>query len=261
VPATLHWLAPWPPGPPHVPFWLVPVFTQSPLQHWVFAKQMSPVCVQYETAAEHTPLVQRPEQQSEPRVQPLPDVRQPPPGLIGAHLPLLQMPLQHAVPDVQLPATGLSGTQALAAHVWFEPQKPEQQSPRCAHDAPTALHAPPPGALQTFGVGTPQMPPFAQVAPPPHWIRAPHPSGTKPQVRPAHAVAALAGWHCPPPPQTLGTPPPPHTPGAAHVPQSAVSPPQPSATWPQFFPRSAHVLGVHAPPSGPTNAPPPHTLG
>jgi len=244
-----------------VPFWLVPVFTQSPLQHWLLSKQMSPVCVQYETAAEHTPLLQRPEQQSEPRVQPLPDVRQPPPGLIGAHLPLLQMPLQHAVPDVQLPATGLSGTHALAAHVSFEPQKPEQQSPRCVHDAPTALHAPPPGALQTFGVGTPQTPPFAQVAPPPHWIRAPHPSGTKPQVRPAHAVAAVAGWHCTPPPQTLATPPPPQMAGAAHVPQSAVSPPQPSATWPQFFPKAAHALGVHVPPSGPAIVPPPHTLG
>ena len=152
----MHWLAPEPPGPPHVPFWLAPFFTQSPLQHWLFSKQMSPVCVQYDTAAEHTPLLQRPEQQSALTVQPSPDVRQPPPGLIGAHLPFVQIPLQHAVPDVQLPATGLSGTHALAVHVWLEPQKPEQQSPGCVHDPPTALHAAPSGALQTLGVGTPQ---------------------------------------------------------------------------------------------------------
>jgi hypothetical protein len=138
-----------------------------PVQHWSFAKQMSPVCVQYETA-EHTPLLQMPEQQSVLTVQPLPDVRQPPPGLMGAHLPLLQIPLQHCVPDVQLPATGLSGTQAVAEHVWFEPQKPEQQSPGCVHAPPTALHAPPLGVLQTLGVGTPQRPPLAHVAPPPH---------------------------------------------------------------------------------------------
>jgi hypothetical protein len=240
---------------------LPPVFTQSPLQHWLFSKQMSPVCVQNETAAEHTPLLHRPEQQSEASVQPLPEVRQPPPGLIGAHLPFVQMPLQHAVPDVQLPATGLSGTQALAAHVWFAPQKPEQQSPGCVQDPPTELHAPPSGALHTFGVGTPQVPPFAQVAPPPHWIKPPHPSGTKPHVRPAHAVVAVAGWHCTPPPHTFGTPPPPHTSGAAHVPQFAVRPPQPSATCPQFLPKSEHTLGVHVPPSGATTVPPPHTLG
>ena len=158
--------------------------------------------------------------------QPLPEVWQPP-GLIGAHLPLLQIPLQHSVPDVQLPATGLSGTQAVAEQVRFEPQKPEQQSLVCAHAPPTGLHAPASGELQTFGVGMPHLPPFAQVAPPPHWIKPPHPSGTKPQLRPAHAVA---GWHGPPPPHTSGTPPPPHVAGAVHVPQFAVRPPQPSAT-------------------------------
>jgi hypothetical protein len=194
-------------------------------------------------------------------VQPLPEVRQPPPGLIGAHLPLLQMPLQHAAPDVQLPATGLSGMHALEAQIWFEPQKPEQQSLGCVQEPPTTLHVPPPGALQTFGTGTPQMPPFAQVAPPPHWIKPPHPSGTKPQLRPAHAVAALAGWHCAFPPQTFATPPPPQTAGVAHVPQFAVSPPQPSDTWPQFLPKSEQVLGVHVPPSAPAIVPPPHTLG
>lgn len=167
MPATLHWLAPVPPAAAHVPFALLPVFTQSPVQHCSFSKQMSPVCEQYETP-EHAPLSQRPEQQSALTEQPLPSVWQPP-GLTGAHLPLVQIPLQHCVPEVQLPATGLSGTQALAVHVWFEPQKPEQQSLGCVHAPPTALHPKPAsGELQTLGVGTPQMPPFAHVAPPPH---------------------------------------------------------------------------------------------
>ena len=43
--------------------------------------------------------------------------------------------------------------------------------------------------------------------------------------------------------------------------QFAVRPPQPSATWPQFLPSSAHLLGVQVPPSGPTIVPPPHTFG
>ena len=166
MPATLHWPAPFPPTEAHVPFWLLPLFTQLPVQHWSFSKQMSPVCAQYETP-EHTPPRQRPEQQSVLCAQPLPEVWQPP-GLIGAHLPLLQIPLQHSVPDVQLPATGLSGTQAVAEQVRFEPQKPEQQSLVCAHAPPTGLHAPASGELQTFGVGMPHLPPVAQVAPPPH---------------------------------------------------------------------------------------------
>jgi hypothetical protein len=116
VPATLHWPAPVPPAAAQVPFWLLPVTTQLPLQHWASWKQMSPSCVQYETSDEQTPLAQKPEQQSVLTEQPLPDVLQVPPGLMGAHLPFVQRPLQHWVPDVQLPATGLSGTHALAAH-------------------------------------------------------------------------------------------------------------------------------------------------
>jgi hypothetical protein len=38
------------------------------------------------------------------------------------------------------------------------------------HDAPRAAQAPPSGELQTLGVGMPQTPPFAQVAPPLHWM-------------------------------------------------------------------------------------------
>jgi hypothetical protein len=46
-----------------------------------------------------------------------------------------------------------------------------------------------------------------------------------------------------PPPQTLGVPPPPHVWGGVQVPQSR-SPPQPSATGPQFAPTCWHVSFV-----------------
>jgi hypothetical protein len=170
VPATLHWPAPVPPALPQVPFWLLPVFTQLPLQHWLAWEQMSPTCAQYETSDEQTPLLQSPEQQSVLVEQPLPEVRQPPPGLMPAQKPFVQTPLQHCVGELQAPATGLSWTQAVAAHFWSEPQKLEQQSDGWVHDAPTATHALPPGVLHTLAVGTPQVPPFAQVAPPPHWM-------------------------------------------------------------------------------------------
>jgi hypothetical protein len=91
----LHCPAPVPPTAPHVPFAFVPVFTQLPVQHWPFWKQMSPVCAQYEADAQTPLLLQRPEQQSVLSEQPFPTVRQLPPGLMGAHLLLVQTPLQH----------------------------------------------------------------------------------------------------------------------------------------------------------------------
>jgi hypothetical protein len=45
-------------------------------------------------------------------------------------------------------------------------------------------------------------------------------------------------------PHVLGVPAPPHVFGWLHVPHES-SPPQPSATGPQFAPALAHVLGVH----------------
>jgi hypothetical protein len=116
VPETLHCPAPVPPAAWQVPFAFVPVFVQLPLQHWPSWKQMSPSCVQYETADAHTPVWHRPEQQSVFTEQPLPDVRHVPPGLIGAHLFPVQMPLQHCGPDVHDAATGLSGRHAEDAH-------------------------------------------------------------------------------------------------------------------------------------------------
>jgi hypothetical protein len=49
TPATLQPPVPVPPGSPHVPFWFVPTLTQFPLQHWLFEKQTSPCCTQYDT--------------------------------------------------------------------------------------------------------------------------------------------------------------------------------------------------------------------
>ena len=54
MPATLQPPTPWPPGSPHVPLLFEPTFTQLPVQHWLLLKQISPVCVQNETADEQT---------------------------------------------------------------------------------------------------------------------------------------------------------------------------------------------------------------
>jgi hypothetical protein len=64
-------------------------------------------------------------------------------------------------------------------------------------------------------------------------------------------------------PQTLGTPPPPQIVPAAHVPQLAMRPPQPSETGPQFLPSSAQVFGTQLLPPSPEDdeAPMPHRLG
>jgi hypothetical protein len=164
IPATLQLPAPCPPAGPHVPFGFAPTLTQLPLQHWELCTQTSPLWAQNETVA-HVPFLQSPEQQSVLTEHPLPVVRHVPPN--DAHLPFVQMPLQHWLPAEQLPATGLSGTQARPEHSPLT-QKPEQQSPACRHVAPGMLHAPPPGALHTFAVGTPQTPPLAHIAPPPH---------------------------------------------------------------------------------------------
>jgi hypothetical protein len=100
----------------------VPTFTQLPVQHWLFVKQTSPCWVQKETEPEQTPFWHRFEQHCVLSVQPLPEVRQPPPGLTDAHLPPVQIPLQQSDASVQAPATGLSGTHGFAAHCRFDPQ-------------------------------------------------------------------------------------------------------------------------------------------
>jgi hypothetical protein len=170
--------------------------------------------------------LQKPEQHWLLRVQPSPEIWHV--ALMDTHLPAVHTPLQQSLPALQFPATGVSGTQAVAEQTLFT-QKPEQQSAAPAQARPTAEQAPPLGLLHTFGVGTPQTPPLGQVAPPPHLRMPPHRSETKPQLRPAHAVAAVSGVQLTLP-HTFATPPPPQVCDPVQVPQSTVSPPQPSAT-------------------------------
>jgi hypothetical protein len=143
--------------------------------------------VQKETAPEQVPFVHRFEQHWLAVVQPLPAVRQVPPGLTGAHLLAVQIPLQHSLPVLHEAATGLSGLHATLAHWLFEPQKPEQHCAPPVHAAPIAPQVLPPPVPQTFGAEAPQMaPPGHGPAPTPHVRRPPQPSGTDPQLRPAH---------------------------------------------------------------------------
>lgn len=85
------------------------------------------------------------------------------------------------------------------------------------------------GLQQTFGVIAPQIPPEGHAGqltlPPPHGF------GTVP-----HFPLQLGAEQ----PQTFGVPPPPQVSGELQVPQFRM-PPQPSDTWPQFFPSDAQV--------------------
>jgi hypothetical protein len=254
VPATLQVPTPVPPGAPQRPFGFVPVFTQLPLQHWSLVKHASFCWTQKETALEQTPFWQRFEQHWLAAVQPLPCVRQPPPpATIGAHLPFVQMPLQHSVARVQAPATGVSGVHAFAAHCPFDPQKPEQQSVPNRQAPPMSLHAPPPPVPQTLGLVAPQIAPPGQAAEPtPHGQRPPQPSGMNPQFMPAHAVACAVFVHWVAPPHWLGALTP-HDSGDWHCPQSMTFP-QPSAIGPHEFAGQV-VSGTQ-----PVIVPPPHTF-
>jgi hypothetical protein len=186
VPATLQ-----PPTPVsgtswQVPFWFEPDFKQLPVQQSPFSKQTSLTCKQYEMDV-HFPPTQPPEQQSAFVPHALPEPRQP--VVIAVHLPPEQRPLQHWTFDVHDAAVGLSGRHAFAWQVLFEPQLPEQQSEPVSHVTPVLKHGPV-RVPQTFGWLEPQMPPPGQgPEPTPHVRRPPQPSGTKPQLRPAQAVA------------------------------------------------------------------------
>ena len=139
-----------------VPFWLLPVLTQFPLQHSPFAKHVSLVCKQYETVDAHFPPTQPCEQQSELLPHESPEPRQ----VVCSALqkPLWQRPLQHWLFDVQAAAVGASGKHAFAWQVLFEPQLPEQQSLPLAHVTPLLKHGPV-KVPHTFGWLEPQTPP------------------------------------------------------------------------------------------------------
>jgi hypothetical protein len=119
---------------------------------------------------------------------------------------------------------------------------------------------PPP---QTFA--TPPPPQIAggvQAFAPPQIHVPPQPSETTPQFLPAHAAACVAGFYTQfGVPHWFGVPAPPQmlVPVHAPVPHERM-PPQPSATSPHSLAPQT-VLGMHAPPSGPVTAPPPHLLG
>lgn len=113
---------------------------QAPPQHCVFPVHVSPFCLQNEVAVLHTPPMQPFEQQSEPAAQVLPDALQPV-GLFVAQTPPVHLPLQHSLPVAHATARFLH---ALARHVPFPPQDPEQQSEPLVHlvAEPVAMHGP-----------------------------------------------------------------------------------------------------------------------
>jgi hypothetical protein len=98
-------------GAPHTPSGFVPTFTQSPLQHSLFLAHVSFVCAQYETLAEHVPLLQKLEQHWLPSVQALPEPRQV--FVSGLQSPPWQRSLQQSEFLVQAPAVGVSCTHAV----------------------------------------------------------------------------------------------------------------------------------------------------
>jgi hypothetical protein len=84
----------------------------------------------------------------------LPDVLHVPPGLSGAHLPLVHVPEQHALPDAHAAPSAL---QEAALH-WPLVHARLQQSVLAVHVAPVAWQAPP------FG-GVPVVVPVSPVVP------------------------------------------------------------------------------------------------
>jgi hypothetical protein len=153
---------------------------------------MSFGCTQNDDAMLHVPLVQRPEQQLVFDVHVFPDVVHDGFGLIEAHLPPVQLPVQHA-----FPATGhaspiemhCDAPQAPFTHV------PLQQSVLTAHAVLAAAQVPigvaaSPGLPMT----TPPSPP-APVPPPASPVAPPPPSVNEdvsraPPAAPPHASGA-----------------------------------------------------------------------
>lgn len=102
------------------------------MQQSVFAKHVSLICAQNDAVPEHVPPMQACEQQSPFAPHGSPEPRQ---LVVSAwHLPPEQSPLQHCVFAVHAAGVGASGKHAVAWHVLFEPQLPEQQSEPVKHD-------------------------------------------------------------------------------------------------------------------------------
>lgn len=125
---------------PHRPTAAPACFAQLPPQQSVFVAQTSPCWVQNE-ASPHSPLLQKPEQQSAGAAQALPVVLQvvlsglhtPPPVPFGAHVPP-----QHSS---FCPQAWLSETHCFVAH-FAAMHDPVQHSGPAVHAAPGAVHEP-----------------------------------------------------------------------------------------------------------------------
>jgi hypothetical protein len=117
----------WPLGAAHVP-----------PQQSAALKQMSAFWMHHDPAMSQTLfLLQSPEQQSLPCVHAFPAVLQEPVPPIGAHLPPVQVCVQHVLPDVG--HVSPTDTHCVAPHVPFT-HEPEQQSVPTAQPAPDAPH-------------------------------------------------------------------------------------------------------------------------
>jgi len=234
VPVGEQPLAPPPWGSPHTPVAAPAAFVQLPEQHSDAAAQMSPFCVQNETASEQRPALQKLEQQSVGLAQGLPEVRQLAPGLTEPHTPPpvpsgLQIPLQHWSFRKQTPAVGLSGT-----HCWLEQlpatQEPVQHSVPAAHVDPGRRHEP------VGGSQVPAVPPsvaqFAEQQSP----LAVHPWPTSlhsPASMSPSRVMASMNAPSPGPPSTL----------------DASGPPSPVSSTGDSLPHAANRVAVETTPS------------
>src|SRR5262245_56368565 len=96
---------------PQIPSVAPAALLQAPPQHSRSCEHASPACVQNDTCALHKPFWHKAEQHSEFPAHALPDVLHD--GLSGAHVPPLQLELQHCV-DVEQACP--SAVHAVALH-------------------------------------------------------------------------------------------------------------------------------------------------
>lgn len=114
--------------------------TQLPPQHWVFAVQESPFCLQNDVAVLQKPLMQPFEQHWLSAVQVLPEAAQVPP-FVDAQRPPLHLPLQQSAPLVQARPTFLHWP---LTHWPSALQWPEQHCESLWHAVaePVVMHGP-----------------------------------------------------------------------------------------------------------------------
>jgi hypothetical protein len=153
-------------GDPHLPIVAPAAIVQTPPQQSAGAEHVSPTCTQKDEF-EQTPLRQSFEQHSPSAEHALPSVLQL--VLSGSHVPLVHVPLQHALPFEH---AALSGVQVPAQCP--PTQLNEQQSVLAAQLPPTGAQLPPPTVgVQVWVAGSQRF--EQQSAPPAHVFPvAPH---------------------------------------------------------------------------------------